>query len=115
MFKKTNKYKPIYKKFLRLKENVQNKNIQKFINFKRNKWRFFIKNLLKFNYRKKNMIVWIASYPKSGNTWVRSFLTSYYFCKDGIFDVTLYKPLARLGYRDYAVIEELITLKRPDD
>ena len=33
------------------------------------------------------MIVWIASYPKSGNTWVRSFLTSYYFCKDGIFDV----------------------------
>jgi hypothetical protein len=33
------------------------------------------------------MIVWIASYPKSGNTWIRSFLTSYYFCKDGIFDV----------------------------
>ena len=23
------------------------------------------------------MITWIASYPKSGNTWVRSFLTSY--------------------------------------
>ena len=33
------------------------------------------------------MIIWIASYPKSGNTWVRSFLTSYYFCKNGIFDV----------------------------
>ena len=27
------------------------------------------------------MIVWIASYPKSGNTWVRSLLTSYYFSK----------------------------------
>ena len=25
------------------------------------------------------MIIWIASYPKSGNTWVRSFLTSYMF------------------------------------
>ena len=37
------------------------------------------------------------------------------YLKDGIFDVTLYKPLARLGYRDYAVINELITLKRPDD
>jgi flavin reductase (DIM6/NTAB) family NADH-FMN oxidoreductase RutF len=37
------------------------------------------------------------------------------YIKDGIFDVTLYKPLARLGYRDYAVIDELITLKRPDD
>ena len=33
------------------------------------------------------MIIWIASYPKSGNTWVRSFLTAYYFCKDGLFDI----------------------------
>ena len=23
------------------------------------------------------MIVWVASYPKSGNTWVRSFLSNY--------------------------------------
>ena len=34
------------------------------------------------------MIIWIASYPKSGNTWVRSFVTAYYFCENGIFDVT---------------------------
>ena len=27
------------------------------------------------------MIIWIASYPKSGNTWVRLFLRSY-FCKE---------------------------------
>ena len=33
------------------------------------------------------MIVWIASYPKSGNTWVRSFLASYYFGHEGMFDV----------------------------
>ena len=33
------------------------------------------------------MIIWIASYPKSGNTWVRAFLTAYYFCNDGIFDI----------------------------
>tara|TARA_B100001057_G_C22779454_1_gene923042 strand:- start:198 stop:1040 length:843 start_codon:yes stop_codon:yes gene_type:complete len=33
------------------------------------------------------MIIWIASYPKSGNTWVRSFLSAYYFCKDGVFDI----------------------------
>ena len=32
------------------------------------------------------MIIWIASYPKSGNTWVRAFLTAYYFTEDGIFD-----------------------------
>ena len=33
------------------------------------------------------MIIWIASYPKSGNTWVRSFLIAYYFCEEGIFDI----------------------------
>jgi len=33
------------------------------------------------------MIIWIASYPKSGNTWVRSFLTSYYFSDDGNFNI----------------------------
>tara|TARA_B100000029_G_scaffold43537_1_gene40336 strand:- start:540 stop:1376 length:837 start_codon:yes stop_codon:yes gene_type:complete len=32
------------------------------------------------------MIIWIASYPKSGNTWVRAFLTAYYFTKDGVYD-----------------------------
>ena len=38
------------------------------------------------------MIIWIASYPKSGNTWVRSFLASYYFSENGIFTVEdLYK------------------------
>ena len=25
------------------------------------------------------MIIWLASYPKSGNTWVRAFLTSLLF------------------------------------
>ena len=31
------------------------------------------------------MIIWIASYPKSGNTYIRSFLASYYFSKKGKF------------------------------
>ena len=31
------------------------------------------------------MIIWLASYPKSGNTWLRSFLVSYYFSSDGNF------------------------------
>jgi len=35
--------------------------------------------------------------------------------RDGRYDVTTVKPMARLGYRDYAVIEELISLARPDD
>ena len=32
------------------------------------------------------MIIWIASYPKSGNTYIRSFLASYYFSDNGKFD-----------------------------
>lgn len=35
--------------------------------------------------------------------------------KDGIFDVTTFNPLSRLGYRDYAVVRELFALSRPDD
>jgi len=31
------------------------------------------------------MILWIASYPKSGNTWLRALLSTYYYTKDGIF------------------------------
>ena len=30
----------------------------------------------------KNLI-WIASYPKSGNTWMRSILTALIYSKDG--------------------------------
>jgi hypothetical protein len=29
------------------------------------------------------MIIWLASYPKSGNTWVRSIISSLLFSKDG--------------------------------
>ena len=31
------------------------------------------------------MILWIASYPKSGNTWLRALLSTYYYTSDGIF------------------------------
>ena len=31
------------------------------------------------------MIIWLASYPKSGNTLLRSILGSYFFSKDGDF------------------------------
>ncbi|MBM1221580.1 flavin reductase family protein [Ponticoccus sp. SC2-23] len=34
---------------------------------------------------------------------------------DGIFDITTFQPLSRLGYRDYARITEVFSLKRPDD
>ena len=39
------------------------------------------------------MIIWLASYPKSGNTWVRALLTSYYFSKKGDFNFQLLKKI----------------------
>lgn len=35
--------------------------------------------------------------------------------KGGRFDVTAFNPVARLGYRDYTIVREVITLDRPDD
>lgn len=34
---------------------------------------------------------------------------------DGLVDITTYKPLTRLGYRNYSAIAEVFTLIRPDD
>ena len=31
------------------------------------------------------MIIWLASYPKNGNTWLRLILSAYYFTNDGKF------------------------------
>tara|TARA_B100001109_G_C18836795_1_gene462372 strand:- start:357 stop:1202 length:846 start_codon:yes stop_codon:yes gene_type:complete len=32
------------------------------------------------------MIIWLASYPKSGNTWLRAMLASYFYTNDGEFN-----------------------------
>ena len=39
------------------------------------------------------MIVWLASYPKSGNTFLRSLLSTYIFSKDGNFNFELLKNI----------------------
>ena len=33
------------------------------------------------------MIIWIASYPKSGNTWLRVFISSILYSNDGIVNL----------------------------
>jgi len=35
--------------------------------------------------------------------------------KDGIFDVTTFQPLARLGYKDYTRVDNLFSLTRPGE
>jgi len=39
------------------------------------------------------MILWLASYPKSGNTLLRSFLSTYFFSKDGNFNFDLLRNI----------------------
>ena len=40
------------------------------------------------------MIFWIASYPKSGNTWLRALISSYFYSEDGKFDE---KIISKIG------------------
>ena len=51
------------------------------------------------------------------NHWVMGQITGIHIddsiIRDGKVDVTLYQPLARLGYMDYAVVEEVFSLDRP--
>ena len=39
------------------------------------------------------MIFWIASYPKSGNTWLRTLVSTYYYSIDGVFKDSLLKKI----------------------
>jgi len=41
------------------------------------------------------MILWIASYPKSGNTWLRSLLSAYYSSENGVFNQAILKNIGQ--------------------
>tara|TARA_Y100000768_G_scaffold388742_1_gene386710 strand:+ start:1817 stop:2674 length:858 start_codon:yes stop_codon:yes gene_type:complete len=47
------------------------------------------------------MIIWIASYPKSGNTWLRALISTYFFSKDGTFNDTLLKNIDQFPTKNY--------------
>ena len=40
------------------------------------------------------MIIWLASHPKSGNTWIRSFLASILYSNEGNIN---FNDLKKLG------------------
>jgi hypothetical protein len=70
------------------------------------------------------MILWLASYPKSGNTLLRSLLSSYFYTKDGVFDFellkniqyfpsyTFYKNSTIDTTNDYEVIKNYINVQK---
>ena len=47
------------------------------------------------------MIVWVASYPKSGNTYLRSFLSAYYFSSKGEFNFELLKNIKQFPNTEF--------------
>ena len=47
------------------------------------------------------MIFWIASYPKSGNTWLRALLSSYYYSDDGFFNQRLLDNINQFPEKTY--------------
>jgi len=47
------------------------------------------------------MIFWITSYPKSGNTWLRILLSSYYYTKDGFYDESVLKNIDQFPQKKF--------------
>ena len=49
------------------------------------------------------MIIWLASYPKSGNTWIRSLLTSYFYSNDGVFNFNLLNKIEQFSSKNVPI------------
>ena len=49
------------------------------------------------------MIIWIASYPKSGNTWVRSIISCLLHTQDGIFNFNLLKKIEQFPQKKHFI------------
>jgi hypothetical protein len=47
------------------------------------------------------MIIWLASYPKSGNTWIRSMIVSLLYTEDGFFNFELIKNIPQFPDNKY--------------
>ena len=47
------------------------------------------------------MIIWLASYPKSGNTWLRALLSSYYYSDKGNFNFDLLKKIEQFPEKKF--------------
>lgn len=47
------------------------------------------------------MIIWLASYPKSGNTWLRSITSSLLYSEDGNFDFELLKKIRQFPEKQF--------------
>ena len=63
------------------------------------------------------MIVWCASYPKSGNTWIKAIITSLLYSEEGIFNFDLLKKIGQFPIRHQfkEFIDDYSNLKKISD
>ena len=47
------------------------------------------------------MIFWLASYPKSGNTWIRSFISTYYLTNSDTFEFSYLKNIMQFPHERF--------------
>ena len=47
------------------------------------------------------MIFWIASYPKSGNTWLRALISACYYTQDGVFNQNILNSIGQFPEKKY--------------
>ena len=47
------------------------------------------------------MIIWLASYPKSGNTWIRSIISALLYSSDGVFNFKLLNKINQFPEKRY--------------
>ena len=59
------------------------------------------------------MIFWIASYPKSGNTWLRALISSYYYTEDGLFYEKIIKKIGqfpeKMHFKSFKYDQNILT------
>ena len=59
------------------------------------------------------MIFWIASYPKSGNTWLRALISSYFYTEDGFFYEKIIKKIGqfpeKMHFKSFKYNQNILT------
>ena len=62
------------------------------------------------------MIIWLASYPKSGNTWLRMFLKSYFLKPNEKFSLnrSILDSFKAQGFPDQETLEKIVRVHYPN-
>ena len=59
------------------------------------------------------MILWISSYPKSGNTWIRALISAYLYSDDGNFEFKLLHKIPKFIQEKFiSTVADLNELKK---